>query len=228
MDGAPSRKKRRARRASLVDRLALWCSTGKNIDGLWVGVWDDKPERHLRRVEEALSLIKTCDRIRYDRLNYDLKRIWVLLLPGPSGSYAESLNACKLDARFVLDERLSPDVIATVIVHEATHARLCRCGLGYDESLRSRVEAVCIRRELAFARRLPDGDGVREWAEAQLKSYAVPDMLTDEAREKRYVEGSLEALRHLGTPAWMVRSAVPLRMLILKVRRRIRSLMGFS
>jgi len=47
-------------------------------------------------------------------------------------------------------------------VHEATHARLRRYGIGYEEGLRQRVEEANFRRELAFAsaraprRRAPD------------------------------------------------------------------------
>ena len=48
-------------------------------------------------------------------------------------SFNHSLNACQLDERFVLDEKSGPELIASVIVHEATHARLMRCGIGYEE-----------------------------------------------------------------------------------------------
>jgi len=214
------RKKRRVRRPNLLDRLELWCSTSRTIDDLWVGTWDNEPERYLSRVEEALRLIKACDRARYNRLTRDLKRVWVRLLPGPVGSFAESWSACQLDTRFVLDKRSSPDVIAAVIVHEGTHARLSRCGIGYEEEARSRVEAICIRREIAFARRLPNGDRVRELAETHLQSYALPEILTDAARERQHIEGSLEALRHLGMPDWIGRTVVTLRTLYLRVKRR--------
>ena len=212
--------KRRIRRLGLLDRFELWCSTSRTIDDLWLGTWDDEPERYLRRVEEALSLIKTYDRLRYDRLTRDLKRIWVRLLTSSIGSFNESSGACQLDARFVLDERSSPDVIASVIVHEATHARLRRCGFGYDEELRPRVEAVCIRREIAFARRLPSGDRVRERAKEKLKWYATPDNLSDEALDQKHIDGSLEALRHLGAPDWLGRAAVPLGRLYLRIKCR--------
>jgi len=38
-------------------------------------------------------------------------------------------------------------------------------GIGYDEDIRARVERVCIRRELAFAAKLPNGEQVRQQAE---------------------------------------------------------------
>ena len=63
---------------------------------------------------------------------------------------------CVIDERFVVDEGTTPEMIASVIVHEATHARLFRMGIGYEEGRRARVEQVCLRRELAFAAKLPD------------------------------------------------------------------------
>jgi hypothetical protein len=47
---------------------------------------------------------------------------------------------------------------------------MARCGIGYDVSLRARVEAVCFRRELAYARKLP-GEHGREKAQDAL---AIP------------------------------------------------------
>jgi hypothetical protein len=48
----------------------------------------------------------------------------------------------------VLAETSSAELIVAAIVHEATHARLSRRGIGDDEN--ACVEAVCLRRELAF------------------------------------------------------------------------------
>lgn len=211
------RSKRRQPHPSLIDRIALRLSTSKIIDGLWVGIWEDESEPYFRRVEDALSLIKACDRVRYDRLTRDLKRVWVLLLAGPRGSFRVSLGACLLDSRFIIGE--TSDAIASVIVHEATHARLRHCGFGYEEGVRSRIETVCVRRELAFSRLLPNGDRVRQWAEEKLKWCASPENYSDAALDQQHVEGSLQALRHLGTPDWIGRTIVPLRTLYLRVWR---------
>ena len=59
-----------------------------------------------------------------------------------------------LDERFVTNPETTIERIASVIVHEATHARMERCGIGYAEDQRARIETVCFRRELAFAVRL--------------------------------------------------------------------------
>ena len=201
--------------------MVLWLSVSKRVDGLWVGSWDDgaKGEAVLGRVEAALCLIKTHDRLRYERLIRDLERVWVLVLAGSAGSFNKRLMACQLDTRYVLDEASSLEMIASTIVHEATHARLMRCCIGYEQGLRARVEAVCLRRELAFAARLPNGARVRELAERSLELCAA-DYWTDSAFDARHLEGAMEALRHLGAPNWLLRPLPSIQALCLSVRRR--------
>lgn len=210
---------RQPQRPSLLKRLELRFSTGRRIDGLWVGVaLAFEPEPILRRVEEALGLIQKYDRLRYDRLVRDLDRVWVRDLPGALGTFNSSLHACSLDREFVLDEMSRPELIAATIVHEATHARLDRCGIGYGEELRPRVEAACFRRELAFAARLPNGDRVRENAERSLALCASHDHWTNAAFAERYDKDHIGALRKLGAPDWIGRTALLLRTLLLRVR----------
>lgn len=193
----------RKRRPSLINRFSFWLSASKRVDGLWIGTLASEPEVVLQRVESALCLIKTYDRLRYDRLIRDLERVWVMALTHPMGSFNQALNACMLDPRFVMAEKSSLEMIASVIVHEATHARLMRCGIGYEEGIRTRVEAVCLRQELAFAKKLPNGEEVHEQAESVLESPALPEYLTDTALAQRHADGATEALRYLAIPAWL-------------------------
>jgi hypothetical protein len=86
----------------------------------------------------------------------------VLLLPNARSCYYGSLRACLVDVRFVLLETTTLEEIASTIVHEATHARLERWGISYDEKQRSRVEAICLRRELNVAASLPHSEPLRE------------------------------------------------------------------
>jgi hypothetical protein len=191
----PKRKAAHDQRATFAERILLWISSGRDIDGLWIGAEADA-ELVLPRVEEALGLIKTHDRRRYDRIVRDLQRVWVRLLTTGAAQFNPRLRACMLDERFVQANTTNTAQIAAVIVHEATHARLWRCGFGYDEDKRQRIEAICLRRELAFARRLPDGQSVREFALDGLAT--SPSYWTNEASHDRHVEGSVEALRYLG------------------------------
>ena len=189
-------------RPRLLDRLQMHLSTGRVFDGLWIATDTDKSELVLERVEAALRLIKTHDPHRYNRIRRDLSRVWVRLLAGARGSFNASLSACELDERFVLDDKRTPVELTSVIVHEATHARIHRAGIRYRAELRHRIEAACFRAEATFARRVPHGESVAERAERWLK--ASPEYWSDASLEREFVEGAAEALRHLGVPQWIV------------------------
>jgi hypothetical protein len=213
---------RRRSRLGLLDWIGSLRATRRQIDGLWVGVspvyqavTNEDTAAGLRRVEEALGLIRTYDRLRYDRLTRDLERIWVRTLIHYAGLFTPSLNLCELDCRFVANR--GADAVASMIVHEATHARLRRCGIGNEETIRARVEAVCIRREIAFSTKLPDGKEVRKWAEVNLETYAVPEVLTNAARERLIVETAARELRELGFSERLISA-------VLRFRRILRSL----
>jgi hypothetical protein len=219
----------RQSRPSLAERLLLQCLISRIVEGLWVGVGreadaKEQIDRIFARVEEALRLIGRHDPPRYKRLLRDPQRVLVLRLPDSSASYNHALAACQIDTRYVLAEDSAIDVIAATIVHEATHARLMSCGIGYAEALRTRVERICVRRELAFAAKLPDGTRVREKAEqtlSWLKEPGYSEVLTNQALEKRFVEGSAKVLHELGVPNWLVKIALAVRALIMKVRMRL-------
>jgi hypothetical protein len=212
------RAKRLRPRARLDDRYVLFFSRGRRIDGLWIGGIGEKSSPASHRVEEALGLIKTYDRIKYGRLLRDLDRVLIRVLAASIASFNHSLKACQLDPRFILAETSRPELIASVIVHEATHPRLMRCGIGYDEALRARVERVCRRRERAFGAKLPNRIGERAQMETDLAGFPA-DYWTNEAFGDRYDKGSVEALRHLGMPNWVARAAFGIRALNLGLRR---------
>ncbi|MGX5840155.1 hypothetical protein ACWGTI_05510 [Mesorhizobium sp. ArgA1] len=141
----------------------------------------------------------------YKHLRRDVGQILVTTLPASFAQWGESLKACELDERYLTREGTTPAHIASTIVHEATHARLMRCGIGYEETLRDRVERVCLRREIAFAARLPAGKDRLEDVEATLA--AMPD-LSDRAISERDLEGLRDALLYLNMPRWMISLAI--------------------
>ncbi|MBZ9671668.1 hypothetical protein LB543_14830 [Mesorhizobium sp. ESP7-2] len=189
---------------SIVRRFANWLSfklcDKRSIDGLLVVYTGDEESKKINKVAAALKLISDFDPIRYKRMHHDLNRIWVLTIAGWVGRYQQATSTCELDERFVLNQGTTPERIASTIVHEATHARLGRCGIGYQEELRTRVEQVCIRREMAFARKLPSGADIDQRAEMKLNSLSG---LSDAAMAERYFEGQRKALLYLGGPAWL-------------------------
>jgi hypothetical protein len=197
------------RRPSRIDRLGLWLSKSSTIDRLWIGTTESKPYPALRRVEEALRLIKRHDTLNYSRITRNLDRIWVHLLPSARAHYDRSLNACALDERYVLNETMTLEQIASTIVHEATHARLERWGLQYLEAMRIRIEVICRRRELNFLAKLPDSEPLQDEIVRALEWCASGhDFYSDKNFWWRHQEGEVEALRYLNAPDWLIRWAM--------------------
>jgi hypothetical protein len=113
----------------------------------------------------------------------------VVILPAGVPEYRHQFRACFLSVESVLN--LSADKLALLIVHEATHGRLHALGVEGPSADRERIERICVRQEVALARRLggPDGDLV-EFAKRKLDlRWWEPDR--DDAR--RAIE--LEKLR---------------------------------
>jgi hypothetical protein len=197
--------KKSDRKPPLVDRLRLWLSTSRMVDGLWIDVWEDDPQTCMWRIEEALRLIKHHDSLHYSRVINNLERVWVHLLPDAFAHYDRSLNACVIDERFLLLESATPERIASIIVHEATHARLERWGVVYDEKKRPRIEAICLRRELNFLARLPNSEPLQEEIKSTLEWCAGDhDYYSDENFQHREEQGQFELLRYLGAPNWLI------------------------
>jgi hypothetical protein len=171
-----------------------------------------------RTVETALALIGRYDPVRYKRILQDIERVWVGIIPGAVGQLNRPLNACMLDKRFVVAETARPELIASTIVHEATHARLMHCGIGYEEPIRARVEAVCFKREIAFAAKLPNGEEVRKQAERRLAYYGS-EYWTNSSHKARYGTDAAEALRYTGAPEWLIRPILSTVAVVWKVAR---------
>ena len=181
------------RKLSRIDKLDLWLSKGQIIDGLWVGTTEGEPHAALHRVEDALRLIKRYDPLNYSRVTRNLGRIWVKLIPSAEAHYERSLNACILDERYVLKETMMLEMIASTIVHEATHARLEGWGIIYEEEIRSRIEAICLRRELNFLTKVPDDGSLREGIATTLEWLdSNQDHLADASFRRREELGELK------------------------------------
>lgn len=121
------------------------------MDGLEiVDVAGEESERTLQSLCQALQLLKATDARRYQRLKRDLRRIVLFKAGGPE--YASEVGACILASRYAREADTGS--LASTIVHEATHARLHRRGIGYGLSLRARVEETCVNEQIDFAERL--------------------------------------------------------------------------
>jgi hypothetical protein len=124
-----------------LDRLILWLSPRILVKGIPVhAAFPSQAARAVcfAKVETALGLISRYDPVRFRRLERDVTPIVVW----PAGSFAGSLNAvtriCLLNRR-VVDSDRGGIATATVLVHEAMHARLVRLGIrSRDRSVRQR------------------------------------------------------------------------------------------
>jgi hypothetical protein len=103
-----------------------------------------------------------------------------------------------VDARFLFDRETTPAKIAATLAHEATHPRLDQ--FGYPPEKRARIEALCFRRERAFARRLPDSHELVAEIERQLQR--DPSYWADDAHAQRVVD----ELAKRGVPGWLIQT----------------------
>jgi hypothetical protein len=206
----PSRTRR------FFDGLFIRLSRNTKFDGLWIGVFSEDRDNELpRRVSEALQLIKTYDPYRYRRVLREIDRILVCLLPDNAAAFVPELRRCLVDPRYI--RSCSPEFLASAIVHEATHGALIRRNIGYSEELRHRVEKVCMRQELAFARKIPHGQELRQTIERSLER--APEFWADEVVSKRTRKGEVEMARYAGIPNWLVTALLNFRDLTARGRR---------
>ena len=209
--------------------MELWFSKGHVIDGLWVGSSQSDPEPALQRVEAALRLIESCAPLHYRRVKESLARILVRLVPRGAGCYLHSLNACVLDERVVASETVTVEWIACAIVHEATHARLEKLGIRYNEAARVRLERIWACRELDLARHLVNADALQREITQRLKWCRDGNVhYTDQNMWQEIDRDNAEALSYLGTPEWVIALVFRARTLSYQIRRFTRRIAGAS
>jgi hypothetical protein len=174
----------------------------KTICGIVVGTLAETGEHQtivFDKVERALHLIEFYDVRRFVQIQQNIKSIFIFGDPTARGRWHQELQMCELDEVFVRDEETSVAQIASVIVHETTHARLMRFGFGYEEPKRVRIEHICFSAQRAFVRRLPNADELLTEIE-ETKSYYDEAYFSDAGQR----DSNLEGLRTLGVPRWVV------------------------
>jgi hypothetical protein len=120
-----------------------------------ITIYADKADGPVDQVHEriaaAFRLIDRLDPARARRMRTLLPNIMVLARV-PTQFWAGT-KTCVVDRNFL--DTASDAYLACALVHEAAHARLRRRGIGSTPRSVGRVEAVCIRDEIAFLKRLP-------------------------------------------------------------------------
>jgi hypothetical protein len=149
------------------------------------------------RVALALDLIAACDPRRLERLRRDMPNIRVIRDGG--GHFESDIPTCVVDWPTMVWHPIA--YLAQVIVHEGAHARLHAMGVGYPAAWRRRIERRCLREELAFLRRLPDG-GARADERARTLERALD---TEWWQPHLTIERPLRAARAEHMPGWLIR-----------------------
>ena len=181
----------------------VWAISSKKVhQGLPIGLLlpsRQESDTQFGRVAQALDLLATVNPQRLARIRRDVRRILVVgARRAALGSWYRGPRLVTLAPDWVSANDTTPEAIASTIVHEAPHARLE--GFGYAEPIRARIERICHHQEYLFARRLPHGEALA--AAARRAMDRDPQTYTRQRQLDRY----LDALAHLGCPAWLIRA----------------------
>lgn len=156
-----------------------------------VGAATEHQDEFFSKCSRALDLIKTHDPSRFHRVQRDLRLVFMSAGGGPY--YDPAINGFIIDSASLRAATITR--LASLLVHEATHARLHRMGLGRHQAAVERIEAACVRAEIAFLGRVPHtADLVRRLEHSTL----IPWYSEEERKRRvqRFVDG-------YGLPRWL-------------------------
>ncbi|MEW5927309.1 MAG: hypothetical protein AB1941_07490 [Gemmatimonadota bacterium] len=156
----------------------------------------------LDKVRAALDVIAEHDpdRLRELRERFDVVLIWYGPAPA-AGSYLHSRRLCELNCEYVEKAETEPARVAMTLVHELAHARLMSTADPRRPMSLPQAEWLCIGAEVAFAKKLPGAEHLVSAAQRRLDRR--PEFYSPEAHAQR----TLEALRALSPPGWLMRLA---------------------
>jgi hypothetical protein len=187
-----------------MQRYRAWLfrrAKSRIVDGIPVGIDLTEATQFqaiLGKLESALELLGRHDPRALAVLRREAAGIFVFATAGAHAEWWRDVGLVVMQHEYVSDPATSPPEIAATLVHEATHAWLEHLGFQYTVERRARIESICIRRALRFARRLPCGSDLVARLAQQLP--VDPHSLTDEAFQRR-VRAELE---RLGVPNWLL------------------------
>jgi len=138
------------------------------------------------KVRRALTLIATYEPWWIRQMKRKVRRI-VIMMAGAEPQFRPIVRGCYVS----IDEiaASSDEQLALTLIHEATHARLHEwiraSSFRPRPDIQERVERACVRREVAFAKKLPEvGQELAKLANDQLKTRWWEPARRAEARRK--------------------------------------------
>jgi len=172
---------------SWLDRVMNCLSVKTTLRGVEVALFMPTSEseriRVFQKVEEALGTIEAYAPVRFAALRADLRQILVRGRPDCVASFDPERQLCDIYVGWLTRDDVTPEAIASTIVHEATHARLWRLGFRYAAGVQARIEQICYRAERVFGKRLPTGSVLV--SEAQANMERLPQLCVPEAALER-------------------------------------------
>jgi hypothetical protein len=143
----------------------------------------------ITKVTAALELIHDVWPQQLERVRRLLIGVTVARLPVNLGAWYPDLGAAVLDRDFVLDPTIAPERIASLLIHELTHARLEAAGFRQATLPAERYERVCYLAERNFIARLPPSSTRQELEELNQRYLdALPWYFSEDAVARRRAE----------------------------------------
>lgn len=112
----------------------------------------------LARLDDAIAMLEQYQPIRVVHMRRDVVKFLVERY-ACRGAYWRGERAILTELTFLARRDIGVEVVASSIVHEATHARVHRGAPNYTVPEPAREERICRRVELAFGQSLPPAVG---------------------------------------------------------------------
>src|SRR5688572_1570111 len=164
---------------------------------------DEQSNRVLQEMRRALWFIHEADPITWRRLVKYVDRITIMPLRA-RGYFVRERREIILQGSLVAAG--NPSDVALTLVHELAHARVAAANIySVTREQRTREEVLCERRVRAFISRVAQSDPA--WADYRDQRLAQPlptALPIHDLRDLRRAD-TVEGLKHLGAPAWLVR-----------------------
>ncbi|HYR07351.1 MAG TPA: hypothetical protein VEQ60_06275 [Longimicrobium sp.] len=147
--------------------------TRENIHGLEVVIHRTDAactRARLDKVRAALDVVARHDprSLEAMRTHFSAILVWRWMV-GANGSYLHSERLCTLYCDYVGDADTEPARIAMTLIHELTHAKHDSRAPRRQPMSREHAEWLCIGAELAFIKKVPGTEHLRQAAERRLE-----------------------------------------------------------